>query len=186
MPKGRQLSDKHRAYIVQRLACYDWPTEIANDLAQQGVEITRQAVQHYDPTASHTGRTRLAKKWQDLFWECRKAYIRQVEDKVPEANKAVRIKYLAHAAREFKARKNYIGMEKMLESIAKEMGNVHSNKRELAHTGKDGGPIEYADVSDAELDQRLGDMLTALGVSVVNSAEQGDESDGETDGSQVH
>ena len=69
-----------------------------------------------------------------------------IKERVPEVHKAVRVQDLAKAARKFKQQKNYIAMAKMLEQIAKEVGNVHSNRHEF--TGKDGGAIKFEDVGD--------------------------------------
>ena len=83
-----------------------------------------------------------------------------MENQIPESNKAVRVQELAIAARHFKARGNYIAMANMLERIAKEMGNVYSNRREF--TGKDRGPIKYQDIetmTDEQIDQELKQIL---------------------------
>jgi hypothetical protein len=53
-----------------------------------------------------------------------------------------------------------MAMADMLERIAKEVGNVHTNRREL--TGRDRGPIKYSevdDMTDDEIDRELRQLL---------------------------
>jgi len=153
-----KLKDEHRAFVVQRLAVYDTPKEAAEAVRERfGVEVSPQSCEAYDPT-KRAGE-RLAKRWRDMFEATRKDFEENVTRYVPEASKMVRIRHLAHAARALKDRKNYPGMADMLERIAKEVGNVHTNKREL--TGKDGAPVEIktTNLTDTELDARIAQLL---------------------------
>ena len=146
----KKLHDVHRALVVEKLACFMSPKEAAEALSQEhGVSVAPQSAERYDPykkAGSH-----IARKWRSLFDHTRHAFLDHVENQIPESNKAVRVHELAIAARHFKARGNYIAMANMLERIAKEMGNLYSNRREF--TGKDGGPIRYAEVSDMTSEQ---------------------------------
>ena len=157
------LNTEDRIFIVSKLAMFEKPEVVRKQLkAMTGKDITLQSVQHYDPTKKRrTKKQKLAQQWYDLFAKVRKAFTENIEDTVPMANKAVRIRDLAHAAEQFKAKKNYIGMAKMLEQIAKEVGNVHTNVREL--TGKDGGPIKYQEVGDMT-DEQIYDELRSMGI----------------------
>lgn len=153
---ARKLKNEHRAFIVQRVACYDSPKEVAEAVKEEyGIEISPQAVESYDPN-KRAGRT-MAKSWRELFDTTRKAFLENVSTHVPEANKAVRIRMLANSARALKARGNHLGAAEMLERIAKELGNVHTNRREL--TGADGKAIamdvEYKDLSIEQIDAQL-------------------------------
>jgi len=161
MAKSRgKLTDVHRAFLVRELACFASPTESVNALkAQFGVDVSIQAAEHYDPT-KWAGK-RGAKKWAELFAMARQAFIEQVQESIPLAHRSVRIKKLANAANTFEKQKNYIGMARILEQIAKEVGNVHTNRHEF--TGKDGGPIQYQDTSDMT-DEQIIDELRELGV----------------------
>jgi hypothetical protein len=157
-----KLTDAHRAFVVQRIACFDSPKEVADALkAEHGVDITPQAVENYDP-GKKAGQT-MAKRWRELHASTRKAFLDDVSLHIPEANKSVRIRELSKAARALKARGNYIGMADMLERVAKELGDVHTNRREL--TGKGGGPIAFNELSNDQLDARLAKLMQALGVS---------------------
>ncbi len=151
----KKLKDHHRAFLVREFACFATPMEAADALSKEfSIEIAPQSAQHYDAT-SFAG-SRAAKKWRDLFAVCREAFLEDVKDKVPHAHKALRIKKLARAADAFESNKNYLAMARMLEQIAKEVGNVHTNRREF--TGRDRGPIKYQPVSqmtNEELDDEI-------------------------------
>ena len=117
-----KLKDYHRAFLVQQFACFSTPMDAADALRQEyGIEIAPQSAQHYDAT-SHAG-SKAAKKWIELFGVARKAFLEDVETRVPEAYKAVRIHELAKASRKFKKSGNYMAMADMFERIAKESGN---------------------------------------------------------------
>ena len=153
--------------MVERLACFMSPKHAAEALRDEcGVEIAPQSVEGYDPT-KRAG-AKLAKKWVDLFWFTRKAFVKHIEDHIPGANKAVRLARLERAVVAFEAKGNYVGMADMTERQAKEMGNVHTNRREF--TGKDAGPIKYQDVTDMtdeQIDQELERLLTQSGLALV-------------------
>lgn len=155
---ANKLTEEQKAFVVQRLACWDTPQEAVNALREEHrVEIAPQSAEAYDPT-KRAGRN-LSTKWRELFEQTRKNFINDIETHVPEANKAVRVRHLAHAARTFKTKGNYVAMKEMLEAVAKELGNVHSNRREL--TGKDGKPVqlEYTDMTDDQVNTRILQLL---------------------------
>lgn len=148
----RRLTEDEKIFIVQRLAMFDSVLEVVAALKEElGIDLSPQGVEHYDP-AKNAGKS-LAKKFVELFDKTRKAFLQHMEDQVPLANKSVRVRELSKAAQDMKRRGNYVGMASLLEQIAKECGNVHTNRREL--TGKGGGPIQVSDMSDQELDMRL-------------------------------
>jgi hypothetical protein len=150
---------------LQRLACYDSPQEVAQAFKEEYLfEITPQRIECYDPN-KRAGRT-LAKTWRELFESTRKAFLENVHAHVPEANKAVRVRMLANSARALKARGNHIAYADMLERIAKELGNVHTNRREL--TGADGKAVEikYPDLSEAQIDNKLIMLLKGMGIVI--------------------
>ena len=133
-----ELKDQHRRYIVQRLACYDTPSEVAQAVAEDfGVEIDRRQVAKYDPTGV-AGRN-LAKKWRQLFEETRERFEAET-DQVPIAQRAFRLRELHKAYQEAKRRKNYPLAAQLLEQAAKERGEMFTNRREL--TGAGGGPVK--------------------------------------------
>ena len=150
-----RLKDFHRAFLVREFACFSTPMEAADALKQEfGIEISPQGAQHYD--VKSVGGKKAAKKWHELTEFAREAFLDDVKARIPESYKSVRIQELARASRIFKKRSNYLAMANMLERIAKEMGNIHTNRYEF--TGKDRGPIKFAaidDMTDDQIDQEL-------------------------------
>ena len=151
----KKLNDVHRAFLVEKLACFMSPKEAAEALSQEfGVTVAPQSAERYDPykkAGSH-----IAPKWKFLFDHTRQAFLDHVETQVPHAHKAVRIKKLAGAADAFENGKNYMAMARMLEQIGREMGGAFTNRREF--TGKNQGPIKIeavADMTDEQIDSEL-------------------------------
>ncbi len=104
----------------------------------------------------------------ELFGRARKAFLEDVKSRIPHAHKALRIKKLARASDAFEKSKNYLAMARMLEQIAKEVGNVHTNRHEF--TGKDRGPIKDQDVetmTDEQISQELEQILAQSGHALV-------------------
>ena len=150
MGKRFRLQERHQAFLVKAFACYCGPSEARDALKEEfGIEVSVPCAAHYN--AERRVGVQLHQKWRDLFAEARKAFISDVVAEVPLAQKSLRIKELAKAATKFKSNNNYIAMARMLEQIAKEVGNVHTNRHEI--TGKDGGAIKYQDVGDMTDDQ---------------------------------
>jgi len=151
---NRKLNDTHRAFLVQQFACFSTPAEAADALKTAfDIVISPQGAQHYDVTSVSS---KPSKKWAELYALAREAFIEDVQDSVPLAHRSVRIKKLAKAANAFEKQKNYLAMAKVLEAIAKEVGSVHTNKHEI--TGKDGGPIRYAEVGDMTDEQIVAEL----------------------------
>ncbi len=152
-----KLTDVSRAFIVRELACFASPKEAADAIKEKfDIDITPQGAEHYD--ATKVAGKDVSKKWQQLFALTREAFLDDSAKSVPYANKSVRIRELARAAQIFKQQKNYLGMARILEMIAKETGGVFTNKREL--TGKGGGPIRYQDVGDMTDEQIRAELLS--------------------------
>ena len=138
-------------------ACYATPQEAADALlAEFDIVITRQGAQHYDP--EHGPVDRIAKKWVTLFRTCRDAFLEDSKTRLPYTHQSVRLQDLSRAAAEFKERKNYMGMARMLEQIAKEC----SGTPRLELTGKGGGAIKFQDVDDMTDEQISTEILRIL------------------------
>ena len=173
------LKDEHQAFLVQRLAVFDTPMEAAGALkAEFDITISAQRAEAYSPL-KRAG-CRLGEKWRALFEVTRTRFLERLEE-IPEANKAVRVRKLARAANVFEHRGNYVAMADMLERIAKEMGNVHTNRREFS--GKDGKPIEakitdYSQMTDDQLRARLATLI-GYRFSELGWARQSDDTAGQ-------
>ena len=87
-----ELKEPVKIFIVQSLACFDTPQQVADAVQQRfGIEIDRRQCEGYDPT-KFSGRN-LGKKLKDLFERSRKEFRENIED-IAIANKAFRLKEL--------------------------------------------------------------------------------------------
>lgn len=86
------LKEPVKIYIVQSLACFETPQQVADAVKQEyGIEIDRRQCEGYDPT-KYSGRN-LSKKLKDLFERTRKDFRENIED-IAIANKAFRLREL--------------------------------------------------------------------------------------------
>ncbi|MBV7482513.1 DUF2280 domain-containing protein [Bordetella sp. BOR01] len=132
-----RLNDAQKRYIVQALACYDTPAQVAEAVKEEfGLDVHRAQVAQYDPTKV-SGQD-LAKKWRDLFDDTRKRFRAEVAE-IPIADQAYRMRQLHRMVQEAMRRKNIVLAAALLEQAAKESGGMFTNKRELSGPG--GGPI---------------------------------------------
>ncbi|MEQ1762576.1 MAG: DUF2280 domain-containing protein [Pyrinomonadaceae bacterium] len=130
------LRNEVKVFIVKQFAKFKSPTDIAtlvNDVF--GIQMTRQRVFKYDPE-----RADAHQKWKDLFDQCRKEFLAQIEA-IPVANQAVRLQELQESLNRAKRspRINEILVHSILEQAAKEVGGIYTNHRRLS--GKDGEPL---------------------------------------------
>lgn len=136
MAKGK-LTDEVQTFVVTSLAMFDTPSTVADAVKKDyGVEITRQAVECYDPTKK--AGAKLAEKWKSLFDEARKAFIEDTAT-IAISHKAVRLRALQRMAEKAEDMRNLPLAAQLLEQAAKEVGGAFTNRRE--HTGKDGAPL---------------------------------------------
>lgn len=153
-----KLNEAVQRFIVQALACYDTPTQVAESVKEEfGLEITRQQVSIYDASKT-TGKT-MAKKWKDLFWDTRKKFRDEVSE-IPIADQAYRLRQLQRLAQEAMRRKNIVLAASLLEQAAKEKGGMFTNKRELSGPG--GGPIAQVSMTPDQFSSIAKDMLNKV------------------------
>lgn len=136
------LADSERREIVQRLACYETPTEVADWASEEfGKDLSRQQVNHYDPTRSD----KTGEKWRELFWSTRERFNNDAE-RVAIAQKLWRLRELQDIATD-----DATSVEdrlSALEQAAKEMGGDYTNEQKLEHSGPDGELIQVIFDSD--------------------------------------
>lgn len=133
MAKGK-LTDEVQTFVVTSLAMFDTPMTVADAVKKDfGIEITRQAVECYDPTKK--AGAKLAEKWKALFEEARKAFVEDTAS-IAISHKTVRLRALQRMSEKAEDMRNLPLAAALLEQAAKEMGNAFTNRREL--TGKDG------------------------------------------------
>ncbi|MBN3822338.1 DUF2280 domain-containing protein [Burkholderia sp. Ac-20384] len=151
------LNEAVKCFIVQALACYDTPTEVADSVkAEFGIEVSRVQVAQYDPTK--VAGKGVGKKWVELFHATRERFRREVAE-IPIADQAYRLRQLGRLFDRTARSGNTVGAAQLLEQAAKEAGGAFTNRQKLEHTGKDGSPIKTAavpvdldELTDAELD----------------------------------
>lgn len=126
-----ELSNIHKEAIVVALARFRSPTEVAAMLkADFELDLGEHAVQQivkYDPTrpAFEAG-----EKWRPIFEAAREAYINDVK-LVPAAGQAYRLNTLQEGIEAAKKAKNWRLVADLLEQVAKEVGGVLTNSRDL-------------------------------------------------------
>ena len=152
-----ELSDTVKHFIVQRLACYDTPSQVSEAVHREhGLAVSRQQVQKYD--VARAGK-KPAQRWCTLFHATRERFIVEVEQ-VPIAQRAVRLRRLDRMCAQAESRGNLPLAASLLEQAAKDVGGFYTNRREL--TGKDGGPIAtlspFDALSNAELVAAVRDL----------------------------
>lgn len=139
------LKPEVKAYIVQSVACFDTPSQVAESVLKEfGVKINRQQVEQHDPTKA-SGR-KLAKKWVDMFNDTRKRFQTEIAD-IPIANKAYRLRTLDRMAARTENMKNFSLTAQLIEQAAKEVGDAYTNKLKVESTGANGGPIKTENVA---------------------------------------
>jgi len=135
-----KLTEPQKLFIVQALACYDTPTQVAEAVRNEfGIEVDRRRVHEYDPTKV-AGRN-MAAKLRAIFDETRKAFLADVST-IPIASQAYRLRSLNRLLNKVEGQGNTALAAQIIEQAAKEAGGAFTNRREV--TGKNGGPIEQA------------------------------------------
>jgi hypothetical protein len=125
------LRDSERREIVQRLACFESPTEVAEwASAEFEKDVTPNQVHHYDPTRAED----TADKWEELFQETREAFLNDL-DTIPLSHRAVRLRELTTLYERAKEQEEVEKAARMLKQAAKEVGDKFTNRQEVDHSG---------------------------------------------------
>jgi len=120
------LNNEVKAFIVQALACFDTPAQVASSVREEfGIEVTRQQCETHDPT-KRSGKD-LAKRWVTLFEDTRKRF-REETAEIPIANRAYRLRALGRIAERAETMKNLPLAIQVLEQAAKEVGDIYVNR----------------------------------------------------------
>ncbi len=130
------LTPEVKTFIVRSLACFDTPTQVAEQVKQEfGLTVTIQQVSSYDPTKAIA--KNLGQKWIDLFNVTRQRFQTEVAD-IPIANKAYRLRMLDRMATRTERMKNYSLSAQLIEQAAKECGDAYTNRQKVEHSSPDG------------------------------------------------
>jgi hypothetical protein len=121
------LKDEVKQFIVQALACFDTPTQVANAVKEEfGLVVSRQQVACYDPNC-YVGRN-LSQKWRIVFEDTRKKF-REDTAAIPIASRAFRLRALARMAQQAEGMRNIALAVSVIEQAAKEVGDVYVNRK---------------------------------------------------------
>lgn len=143
------LKEHVKLFIVQHLACFDTPSEVAAAVEEEfGIEIDRSHVGTYDPT-THKGR-QLGEKLKAFFYESREAFMKDFNS-IPLANKSVRVRELTKMYKKALIARNAILAKDLLEQIAKETGGAYTNKIKLTGGDKGDEPVKVESQTTSRL-----------------------------------
>lgn len=132
----RRLTSEVKAYIVQRLACFDPPGQIVEGVKEVfQIDITPQHVNSHNPRLV-SGKD-LAKKWVDLFEETREEFKADSED-ISVSHKSARLRVIDRMVKRAEEMGNFVLVASLLEQAAKEMGDSYTNRHKLEHSSPDG------------------------------------------------
>lgn len=121
------LNNEVKAFIVQALACFDTPSQVAETVKREfNIEVSRQQVETHDPT-KRCSKT-LARRWVTLFHDTRQRFREETAD-IPIANRAYRLRALSRIVEKAENMRNLSLALQVLEQAAKEVGDVYVNRR---------------------------------------------------------
>lgn len=127
------LNNEIKAFIVQSLACFDSPSQVATAVKEGfGVVVSRQQVETHDPTRKSS--KGLAKRWVTLFEDTRSSFRAEMV-KEPIANRSMRLRALGRMCEEAEARGHLVLAMKIMEQAAKECGDIYTNRRARGEAG---------------------------------------------------
>jgi len=122
-----KLTDAHKHFIVQALACWDTPSQVSEAVRDEfGLDVPRGQVAQYDPTK--VAGTSLAKKWRELFFATREN-LKKSAGEIPIAHRAYRLRTLQRIATKAESMRNMAMVLQVLEQAAKEVGDAYVNRR---------------------------------------------------------
>lgn len=121
------LNDKVKAFIIQGLATFQKPQEVADLVkAEFGLEITRQQVASYDPTKA-VG-MHLSEKWRKLFYEYRQQFIDE-KDNIPVTHLTYRLTQLQTLIDKAMKSGNMVLAADLLKQAAEDVGGKYTNQQ---------------------------------------------------------
>lgn len=133
MTDRTELPDEVKTFVVQALACWDTPSEVAKAVKDEfDLVVSRQAIQAYDPT-KRAG-AELSAEFRTLFEATRAAFLNSTA-MIGISHRAVRLHRLQRLADRAEAMGNLALASDLLQQAAKEMGDVFTNRVALKHSG---------------------------------------------------
>lgn len=131
-----RLKKEVKLYIVQSLAVFNTPTEVAKDIKEiYGIELKPQNIEGYDPT-KRAGKD-LSEEFKKEFEETRKDFLEKPLN-IPASNDAVQLKVLDGLL--WRNKGNAVMAVKIIDQIQKIMNDHYSKRIEI--TGANGCAIK--------------------------------------------
>jgi hypothetical protein len=148
------LSDELKTFIVQSLACYAQPSQVAEAVkAEFDVIVDRRQVQYYHPERGGAGK-RLPEQWRNLFAETRRRYDSDIAS-IPITKQSYRLSRLQRMSEKAEDLGNLPLAADLLEQAAKDRGGVFTNRRKLEVTNPLQTLSDLLGVSSDELPEEL-------------------------------
>lgn len=117
----RTLPTAVAIHILQGLACFDTPEQVAASVKQTfGLTLTRQRIEAWHP--ERRAGARLGKHWQEIFYDMRRRLLAEL-DTIPLACQAYRLKVLDRVAARAEEMGNYALALRIIEQAAREVAD---------------------------------------------------------------
>ena len=140
-PVDGKLTGRLKEYVIERLAGFDSPVAIAKSLKDEfGISIARQTIESYDPSRGR----KPAKKYREQFFAIRHEILEGKAARVA-TRKGVRLRWLENMAIHAMAQGDYALADRLLGSIAREVGERRSSGSEARPSDLEARPITDQD-----------------------------------------
>ena len=136
-----ELPDDVKRAIVQAVACFDTPSDVAKAIGEEfGLTVSRQAVERYDPT-KRAGAT-LSAELRAIFDATRVRFLAETAA-ISVSHRSVRLRRLQRMVDKAESMGAMALAAKLLEQAAREMGGTFTNKLAVSGDGQ-GAPIRQS------------------------------------------
>ena len=124
------LAENVKLRIVQALACFDTPSQVAKDIkAEFGIVVSPQQCELYDPN-KRAGQ-KLSEKFRLIFVETRKTFLEDTS-LIGVSHRAVRLRTLQRLIDKAETQGNISMVAQLLEQVAKEAGDSYTNRQKVS------------------------------------------------------
>lgn len=124
------LAENVKLRIVQALACFDTPSQVAKDIkAEFGIVVSPQQCELYDPN-KRAGQ-KLSEKYRQIFAETRKTFLEDTS-LIGVSHRAVRLRTLQRLIDKAETQGNISMVAQLLEQVAKEAGDSYTNRQKVS------------------------------------------------------
>ena len=123
------LAENVKLRIVQALACFDTPSQVAKEIkAEFGLVVSPQQCELYDPN-KRAGQ-KLSERYRQIFAETRKTFLEDTS-LIGVSHRAVRLRTLQRLIETAEKQGNIGMVSQLLEQVAKETGDAYTNRQKV-------------------------------------------------------